>query len=126
MSSLEGRWLRAKGTLGDALQDNRDVTAQYERTSERAPEIIDLARQNARAEAALELARVNLDLALLQDRRSRSAHDHAGKVALLRGASPDSLDPYMPDAALTEAQAAFDAAQTVQQAVEQMRQEMSR
>ena len=120
MSSPERRWWQAKRTLGDALQENRNLTDRYAQTSERVPEIVNLAREGARTEAAFELARVNLDLALLKDRRARSAHDHATKMASLRGASPHSLPPYLPDQQLAEAQEAFDLAQSAHQAVERM------
>ena len=120
MSSPEGRWWNAKRALGEALQENHGRTERYRLASARATEVADLARKSAQTEAALDLARVQLDLALVRDRRLRSAFDHAAKMALLRGALPNSSASYVSDPQLAEAQAAFDAAQSAHRTNEQM------
>ena len=119
MTSPEGRWWKTKQDLGDALQENQELTRRHQYASARSAETMDLARQGGRTEAELELALSKLDLALLKDRRARSAHGHANEVARRRGAPPDALPTYIADPSLAAVQAEFDAAQEALRQIEQ-------
>ena len=123
MSSPEGRWSKAKQDLGDVLGENHVLTQRHQNPPAQSAEIIGLAHQSGQTEAELELARVNLDLALLKDRRARSAHEHANEVARMKGVSPDTLPTYIADPSLAVAQAEFDLAQAEYHRVEQAIQE---
>lgn len=110
MTSPEGRWWKARQGLGDALGENQALARGHEIRTTRSDETVDLARQQGRAEAALELAKSKLDLATLHDRRARSAYEHAIKVAQFRGLAPEKAAPFTPDPGFAEAQAEFAAA----------------
>lgn len=126
MTSPEGRWWKARQNLGDELGKGHDLARRNENASAHSAEIIDLAHQSGQTEAVLELARVNLDLALLKDRRARAAHENANEVARRRGATPDTLSPYVTDPSLAVAQAEFHSAQREYHRVEQALQEKRR
>lgn len=111
MTSPEGRWRKARQDLGDALRDNQALARGYEKRVARSDETLDRARQQGRAEAALELAKSKLDLATMRDRRARSAYEHAIKIAEFRGVSPENAAPFVPDPGFAEAQAEFAAAE---------------
>ena len=111
MSSPEGRWWKAKRDLGDALRENQALARGHENRAARSDETQDLARQQGRAEATLELAKSKLDLATMRDRRARSAYEHAIKIAEFRGVSPDKATPFVSDPDFAEAQAEFAAAE---------------
>lgn len=111
-------WRKARRELGQALDENERLTRERDHAAARSAETMDLVRESTRVEATLELARTKLDLALRQDRRARSAHEHANEMARRRGDSPDTLAPYTPDFSLAAAQAEFDAAQMEHERVE--------
>ena len=126
MTSPEGRWWKAKQNIGDELRKGQDLDRGNEFASAHSAEIMGLAHQSGQNEAVLELARVNLDLALLKDRRARLAHDHANEVARMQGVSPVTLTPYFADPSLAAAQAEFDSALQEYHRVEQALQEKRR
>lgn len=123
MTSPEGRWWKVPQNLGDALRENQELTRRYEYGLARNAESLDLARKCVGTEVDLQMERAKLDLVLQQDRRARSAHERANEIARLRGASPDTLAPYLPDPRLAEAQAEFDVAEAAHRQAEKMLQD---